>query len=515
MTLKRTTVLRRILFAPLTGLQVQSTRVEGAVLVVSVALSVNLASLTIEQVVGKRRDLVGQMVDQTADQVGYELTSLGFREAGVALLKQEAAEAKKHDAEWYNVDANFREAVDVVLDAKALVLGPARLEWIAGLPIAEAQEQAAFVLESARSQNAEVVRAVLPVLRKHQAMATAKYDRIGLVALHQATGGGGEVGRTKRVESHESWTGMDQTMFTVHHVSSRGLFLADKGWCSGAPLKEWMGLTVDGSGRVTELQLKGCGLKGSLPPQLALLTQMVTLDLRDNPELTVPVGARELGLLDMTGQVHATDRSRVQALLQHAALPEAKQREAKEDQPLIQKHGPDGPALWQIYKEGGGTGWKWERDLWFQKEDDVSKWKGVKVDEKGRVTSLSFKYSGLTSLSKSVEKLAALQMLDVSTCDDLPSLPELGGCKALRHLHLPVWHVVWHGGKSQNLTSLSRKLDERVGHNFKNMRRLGPARLDVATCLDLMTLPEIGGLGGREVRIQQTLDPARVEITIL
>ena len=41
---------RRSLFAPLTGIEVQSTRVEGTVLVVGVGLSVNLASLTIDQV---------------------------------------------------------------------------------------------------------------------------------------------------------------------------------------------------------------------------------------------------------------------------------------------------------------------------------------------------------------------------------------------------------------------------------------------------------------------------------
>ena len=43
----------------------------------------------------------------------------------------------------------------------------------------------------------------------------------------------------------------------VGNVSSRGLLLADKGWRSGAPLHEWMGVTVDEVGRVTELQLKG------------------------------------------------------------------------------------------------------------------------------------------------------------------------------------------------------------------------------------------------------------------
>ena len=41
---------REILFNPLTGLEVHSTRVEGGVLVVVVRLSVNLASATIEQV---------------------------------------------------------------------------------------------------------------------------------------------------------------------------------------------------------------------------------------------------------------------------------------------------------------------------------------------------------------------------------------------------------------------------------------------------------------------------------
>ena len=108
-------------------------RVQGDVLVVSVALSVNLASLTIEQVVAKRCSLIEQMVDQTVDQVGFKLKGIDFREKGVALLRQQAASALTHNAEWYNEDSNFKAAVDAVLDAKALAVGPARLEWIAGL----------------------------------------------------------------------------------------------------------------------------------------------------------------------------------------------------------------------------------------------------------------------------------------------------------------------------------------------------------------------------------------------
>ena len=51
----------RSLFAPLTGLEVRSSRVEGSVLIVEVNLNVNLQALTIEAVVSKRRQMLGDM----------------------------------------------------------------------------------------------------------------------------------------------------------------------------------------------------------------------------------------------------------------------------------------------------------------------------------------------------------------------------------------------------------------------------------------------------------------------
>merc|ERR1719210_1854547 len=50
-----------ICFAPLTGLEVQGTRVQGSLLVIEARLSINLASLTIEQVVSKRKKMVVDM----------------------------------------------------------------------------------------------------------------------------------------------------------------------------------------------------------------------------------------------------------------------------------------------------------------------------------------------------------------------------------------------------------------------------------------------------------------------
>ena len=45
-----TSTLALVQFGPLTGLEVRSNRIDGVVLVVEVAISINLASLTIEQV---------------------------------------------------------------------------------------------------------------------------------------------------------------------------------------------------------------------------------------------------------------------------------------------------------------------------------------------------------------------------------------------------------------------------------------------------------------------------------
>ena len=52
---------KEILFAPLTGLEVVGSRVDGGTLVAEMRLSVNLNSLTIEQVVSKRRKICVDM----------------------------------------------------------------------------------------------------------------------------------------------------------------------------------------------------------------------------------------------------------------------------------------------------------------------------------------------------------------------------------------------------------------------------------------------------------------------
>merc|ERR1719291_60823 len=60
-------------FPPLTGIEVLSERIEGAVIIITARLSLNLNSLTIEQVVGKRQKVVVDMCDGLQSEARREL----------------------------------------------------------------------------------------------------------------------------------------------------------------------------------------------------------------------------------------------------------------------------------------------------------------------------------------------------------------------------------------------------------------------------------------------------------
>ena len=53
-------------------------------------------------------------------------------------------------------------------------------------------------------------------------------------------------------------------------------------WNTNTPLEEWQGITLDGQGRVSRLDLRGQGLNGALPSGIASLTYLTHLTLDDN-----------------------------------------------------------------------------------------------------------------------------------------------------------------------------------------------------------------------------------------
>ena len=88
-------------------------------------------------------------------------------------------------------------------------------------------------------------------------------DRAALIALYNATEGG-------------SWT-------------------TRTNWLSGRPLDEWHGVTTDGGGRVTALDLYENGLTGEIPPELGGLSNLRQLVLQPDDAGThrQPVDGRD------------------------------------------------------------------------------------------------------------------------------------------------------------------------------------------------------------------------------
>ena len=92
-------------------------RVDGAALVVEVSLSVNLASLTIEEVIGKRKKLLSGMLPglqaELRQQTAAEgvATSEGIDFLTNAFSRKCRAGALSHDEEWFNADEQLETAL--------------------------------------------------------------------------------------------------------------------------------------------------------------------------------------------------------------------------------------------------------------------------------------------------------------------------------------------------------------------------------------------------------------------
>ena len=97
--------------------------------------------------------------------------------------------------------------------------------------------------------------------------ACAASDRLALEALYNTTGG-------------TNWTN-------------------NTNWLSDKPLSEWHGVTLDGTGCVTELQLPDNQLTGAIPAQLGNLINLQRLDLSGNQLTgTIPTSFTGLGALN-------------------------------------------------------------------------------------------------------------------------------------------------------------------------------------------------------------------------
>ncbi len=204
-------------------------------------------------------------------------------------------------------------------------------------------------------------------------------------------------------------------------------------WNGDAPLQDWYGVTVDGEGRVTGLDLADNNLSGGLPAALAALSGLERLDFSGNAGLTGPL-PREWTALDLAYlRTEGTDLcappdDEFQAWLQ--GIPEHSVPDACADT------GPEWNVLAQFYDSTNGGNWT-NNANWLS-EAPLDQWHGVTTDEAGAVTALDLRNNNLSGeLPPGLADLSGLTSLNLSENNLSGVIPvELGQLTGLEYLNL-------------------------------------------------------------------------------
>ncbi|MCY4645539.1 MAG: M66 family metalloprotease [Gammaproteobacteria bacterium] len=225
-------------------------------------------------------------------------------------------------------------------------------------------------------------------------------DRAALAALHAAAGG-------------EGWTDSG-------------------GWLGGAALADWHGVETDSLGRVATLDLAGNGLAGRLPAGLGDLAAMTALRVGDNalsgrlPRTLLDLSLREL---DYAGtELCAPADEAFRAWLDAIAVLRGNGAECAS--------ATDREILEMFHAATVGRDWidpgNWLTDA------PLGEWRGVEVDEAGRVVGLWLRDNGLAGrLPPELGDLAHLEYLRLSDNGLTGTIPrEFASLSSLTHLAL-------------------------------------------------------------------------------
>ncbi len=204
------------------------------------------------------------------------------------------------------------------------------------------------------------------------------------------------------------------------------------GWLSDSAVSEWYGVAADSLGRVTELDLAGNGLSGTLPSGLGDLTRMTALRIGGNalwgrlPLSLVAVSLREFQYADtdLCAPTEASFQNWLGGIAYHEGT-------GAECPPL-----PDREILEILYQATDGPSWT-VSDNWLT-EAPLREWYGVSADASGRVAALDLRENNLAArIPRELGSLAKLGILDLRGNDlSGPIPPELGNLANLVRLEL-------------------------------------------------------------------------------
>ena len=225
----------------------------------------------------------------------------------------------------------------------------------------------------------------------------------------------------------------DRTALTSLHAAAGGEGWTDsEGWLGDAVLADWHGVGTDSVGRVATLDLAGNGLAGRLPAGLGDLTALTALRVGDNalsgrlPRtlLDLPLGELDYAGTELCAPADEAFRAWLDAI---AVLGDT----GAECAPAT-----DREILEMLHAATVGRDWIDSRN-WLT-DAPLEEWRGVEVDDQGRVVELRLWDNGLAGrLPPELGELAHLEYLRLSDNALTGAIPsELGGLSGLAYLAL-------------------------------------------------------------------------------
>ena len=225
----------------------------------------------------------------------------------------------------------------------------------------------------------------------------------------------------------------DWAALAALHAAAGGEGWTDSGgWLGGEALAGWHGVETDSLGRVVTIDLAGNGLAGRLPAGLGDLAAMTALRVGDNAlsgRLPRTLLDLPLGELDYAGTELCAPADEVfRAWLDAVAVLRGTGAECV---PVT-----DREILEMLHAATGGRDWIDSRS-WLT-DASLGEWRGVEVDDQGRVVELRLWDNGLTGrLPPELGDLTHLEYLRLSENALAGAIPsELSGLSSLVHLAL-------------------------------------------------------------------------------
>ena len=270
-------------------------------------------------------------------------------------------------------------------------------------------------------------------------------------------------------------------LVALYHATGGQNWIDNTNWASDRPLHDWSGVSTDTASRVEHLNLENNNLSGVVPDALAELTELKSLDLRENPSLA---GALPNALVKLSLELMSLEGTQVCAPVDaafQAWLLTVTERSGIANCVEIQA-ADDRMALERLYHQSNGYNW-YSDENWLSTKP-LGEWHGVTTDAQGRVIGLELPSNNLFgTIPPDLGRMTNLKVLNLYGNSLAGSIPtELGQLTNLKIL------ILWNNDLSGSIPPELGKLGNLLELNLTGNKLTGSIPVEIGELINLTAL---------------------------